>query len=480
MNTLNRRNFVLSTAAAGAALATARPAAAALANDEIHLGMIGCGGRAGEHMNVFGKMAGVKIVGLCDPDQKRMADAKKRFPEADTYTDLRQMLDNKSINAVVIAACNHWHCLAAIWAMQAGKDVYVEKPLSHSQWEGEQTVAAARKYKRVCQVGTQQRSDPMQADIKKFLHQDKALGKILTARVNRYGYRPPIGKNAKPLQIDPSVAYDLWLGPAQDLPIYRDKLQYDWHWVWNTGSGEMGNWGVHVLDDVRNNVFLDKVSVPQRVFGGGGRVAMNDAGETPNVHFVYFDTGSIPVVIGLSNLPANPNTKKSPAHPGPDSGYVVYCEGGRFEGQRGRAVAYDKNGKEIRKFSGNSGGKMHQENFIACVREGSPEKLNADVQIGHHSTGWCNLANIAYQTGSSFSLDAAKQLKQDVWLELLDEMQAHLRANGSDISSTEIKLSPMLEIDVKSERFVGDTAGAANKLLKREYRAPFVVPTIEG
>ncbi|MGN6135569.1 MAG: Gfo/Idh/MocA family protein, partial [Aureliella sp.] len=149
MNTLNRRNFVLSTAAAGAALATARPAAAALANDEIHLGMIGCGGRAGEHMNVFGKMAGVKIVGLCDPDQKRMADAKKRFPEADTYTDLRQMLDNKSINAVVIAACNHWHCLAAIWAMQAGKDVYVEKPCSHNVWEGRQLVRAARKYNRM-------------------------------------------------------------------------------------------------------------------------------------------------------------------------------------------------------------------------------------------------------------------------------------------------------------------------------------------
>ena len=479
MHKLTRRSFVLSTAAAGTALATARPLPAALANDEIHLGMIGCGGRAGEHMGAFSKIPGVKIVGLCDPDEKRMADAKKRFPDADTYTDLRELIDNKSINAVVIAACNHWHCLAAIWAMQAGKDVYVEKPLSHSQWEGEQTVAAARKYKRVCQVGTQQRSDPMQAEIKKFLHEEKSLGKLLTARVNRYGYRGPIGKRDKPLEIDPSVAYDLWLGPAQKLPLYRNQLQYDWHWVWNTGSGEMGNWGVHVLDDLRNNVFLDKVTLPKRIFGGGGRVAMNDAGETPNVHFVYFDTGSIPVVIGLSNLGAQPDSKKSPKHPGPDSGYVVFCEGGRFEGQRGRAAAFDKDGKEIRKFTGNSG-KGHQENFIACVREGNPEKLNTDVLIGHHSTGWCNLANIAYQTGSAYSVEASKQIKDEIWLGLLDEMQAHLRAHDVELASSQIKLSPILEIDVHRERFIGEHAEAANKLLKREYRAPFVVPTIES
>ena len=139
--------------------------------------------------------------------------------------------------------------------MEEGKDVYVEKPLSHSQWEGQQTVNAARRYNRICQVGTQQRSDPMQAEIKKFLHEEKALGEIKTARVNRFGVRGPIGKRSTPLEIDKSVDYDLWLGPAEDKPIFRNKLQYDWHWDFNTGSGEMGNWGVHVLDDLRNNVF---------------------------------------------------------------------------------------------------------------------------------------------------------------------------------------------------------------------------------
>ncbi len=255
-------------------------------------------------MRVFSGMDGVTVAALCDPDAGRVAAAAKSFPKAKQFSDLRELIDDDDIDAVVVATCNHWHCLASIWAMQAGKDVYVEKPLSHSQWEGEQTVKAARKYQRICQVGTQQRSDPMQAEIKKFLHEEQGLGKILSCRVNRYGVRAPIGKRTSPLVIDDSIDYDLWLGPAQDEPIFRDKLQYDWHWDFNTGSGEMGNWGVHVSDDARNNVFLDKVTLPTRIMAAGGRVAWNDAGNTPNVHFVYFDTGEIPTVIGLSNLSA--------------------------------------------------------------------------------------------------------------------------------------------------------------------------------
>jgi predicted dehydrogenase len=451
-----------------------------MANDEVRMGFISCGGRAGEHMNVYGKMAGVKVVGLCDPDANRVASKKKDFPDAKTFADLRELIDDKNIDVVVVATSNHWHCLASIWAMQAGKDVYVEKPLSHSQWEGEQTVAAARKYKRICQVGTQQRSDPMQAEIKKFLHEEKALGKLLHCRVNRYGVRASIGKLDKPLQIDSSVNYELWLGPAQDLPIYRKELQYDWHWNFNTGSGEMGNWGVHVLDDARNNVFQDKVTVPKRIMGGGGRVAWNDDGETPNVHFVYFDTGDVPTVIGLTNLPQTPSDKKTPPVLGPGSGYVVHCEGGRFEGQRGRAIAFDKQGKEIRKFAGNSGNKLHQQNFIDAVRKRDSAMLNTDVLVGHHSTGWCNLANIAYRAGTQYSASMADALSKDVpaWGELLEEMKKHLAAHSVDINSMEIRLSPMLELNQETGKFVGQYAETANKFLKREYRAPYVVPEI--
>jgi hypothetical protein len=474
-----RRDFIRSGLAAGAAFTfPVRSLFAAQANEAINLGFISCGGRGGGLMGSFNKIDGVNVAGLCDPDDERLGSAKNRYPKASTWSDLRGMLDDQGIDAVVIAACNHWHCLAAIWAMQAGKDVYVEKPLSHSQWEGRQTVAAAEKYGKICQVGTQQRSDPMQAEIKKFLHEEKALGNILSARVNRYGIRPSIGKRSTPLPIPDSLDYNLWLGPAQDEPIYRDKLQYDWHWVWNTGSGEMGNWGVHVLDDLRNNVFLDKVSLPRRILGGGGRVVWNDAGETPNVHFVYFDTGSIPVVIGLANISAKPGAKNSPPHPGPGSGYIAYCEGGRLEGQRSRGAAFDTDGKLIKEFRGNSGEGLHQRNFIDAVRQRDASILNSPVGMGHDSTGWCNLANIAFRSGSRFSRAEAEQVQDDSgqWASLVDDMEELLGAHGIDIESAEIKLSPILEVDAKSEKFVGSNADAANRFLKREYRAPFIVP----
>ena len=476
---LSRRHFMASAAAAGAAVTFPSSARSSMAVDEIGIGFISCGGRAGGHMGVFGKMSDVNVTALCDPDEGRLGSAQKRFNKAKGYTDLRKLLEDSSVDAVVVATTNHWHCLASIWAMEAGKDVYVEKPLSHSQWEGEQTVLAARKYNRICQVGTQQRSDPMQAEIKKFLHEDKALGQILHARVNRYGVRGAIGKRDTPLKISDSVNYDLWLGPAQDKPIFRNKLQYDWHWDFNTGSGEMGNWGVHVLDDLRNNVFQDSVRLPQRIFGGGGRVAWNDAGDTPNVHFVGFDTGSIPVVIGLTNLTAGKGGKGSPRHPGPGSGYIAYCEGGRLEGQRGRAAAFDKDGKKIKDFRGNSGG-GHQRNFIDAVRSRNISSLNADVEVGHLSTGWCNLANIAFQAGRPFRMEDSNQLpnQHGIWQDLVKSMQEHLDSHDVAITSDQVKLSPVLTIDPETDRFTGAGADAANAFIKRQYRAPYVVPEI--
>ncbi len=478
-NNINRRSLLGVAAAAGAVWTFPKSAARAMANDEIRLGFVSCGGRAGEHLSAFSSVGGAKVAALCDPDAKRVADRAKNFPDAKKFADVRELLDDQEIDAVVVATCNHWHCLASIWAMQAGKDVYVEKPLSHSQWEGDQTVAAARKYNRICQVGTQQRSDPMQAEIKKFLHEERGLGKILSCRVNRYGVRQPIGKRATPMVVDNWVDYDLWLGPAQDQPIFRDNLQYDWHWDFNTGSGEMGNWGVHVLDDARNNVFLDKVTLPKRIMGGGGRVAWNDAGNTPNVHFVYFDTGEVPTVIGLSNMTAGPGEKGSPKHPGPGSGYIAYCEGGRFEGQRGRGAAYDTAGKKIRDFKGSSG-RLHQQNFIDCVRSRDASKLNTDVEVGNYSTGWCNLANIAFRAGENYSAGAAAELSKDIplWGSLHEEMETHMAAHGVDMSGGQVRLSGMLEFDPAKGHFTGNGAEQANSFIKREYRAPYVVPEI--
>lgn len=475
---LARRQFLSQTALGTVGLACGLRAHAS-ANDEIRLAFLSCGGRANELMGSFSKVPGVKIVGLSDPDSTRVAKAKTRFPDAKTTTDLRKLIEDPNIDAVVVATCNHWHCLAAIWAMQAGKDVYVEKPLSHSQWEGEQTIAAARKYQRICQVGTQQRSDPMQKELKAFLHEQQALGQIQRVQVNRFGVRGPIGKRKDPLPKDPNVDYDLWLGPAADRPVFRNAWHYDWHWDWNTGSGEMGNWGVHVLDDVRNVVFRDSVQVPRRILGGGGRMVWNDAGQSPNVHAVAFDTGSIPVVIGLSNLPDAPDGKKSPDFPGPGSGYVVYCQAGRLEGQRGSAKAYDLDGKLIKEFKGN-GGSSHQANFIEGVRTRKAELLNADVQVGHDSTGWCNFANICYQAGDSSHIEDKAESARDFpgWQKLIEQMVSHLNAHQIDPEDQAIRMSHWMELDPKTGRFVGDYAQQGNALIRREYRSGYAVEEI--
>jgi predicted dehydrogenase len=475
-----RRAFLQGGFAASAALALpGRALRAASANDQINVGLIGCGNRGGQVAAMFQKLQGVKITGLCDPDAERVAALKKIYPQAKSWADLRELIDNPGIDAVIVATCNHWHALAAIWAMRAGKDVYVEKPLANTHWEGQQVVAAAKKWDRICQVGTQQRSDPMQAEIKKFLHEDQALGNVLSARVNRFGVRESIGKRTTPLEIPKTVNYDLWLGPAQDVPIYRNNLHYDWHWVWNTGSGEMGNWGVHVLDDLRNNVFRDQIAMPTKIFGGGGRLAWNDAGDSPNLHFAHFEAGGIPVLTALCNLPAAPGSEKSPQRPGPGSGYIAYCEGGRLEGQRGSAVAFDKQGKVIKKFSGPGGNDLHQQNFIDAVRRRDPKMLMSSAEVGLYSTAWCHLANIACLVGDPRPADELGQITAGSVeaQELLGDFEQILAANK--VSAQEkFRISPKLEFDPASEQFVGAHAEEANRLLTRQFRAPFVVPEI--
>ncbi|MDG2122383.1 MAG: Gfo/Idh/MocA family oxidoreductase, partial [Verrucomicrobiales bacterium] len=241
------------------------------ANDRINMGSIGLGGRGTGSTNNFSKINGVGVTHLCDASQKNMDRAGQQHAEAKKSQDMRKLLEDKDVDAVIISTCNHWHALAAIWACQAGKDAYVEKPVSHNIWEGRKIVDAARKYGRIVQGGTQQRSDKLQAQIKEGL--DAGLvGKAKYVRCNRYGMRGSIGKRETPLTPPEDVDYDLWLGPAKDQPIYRERFHYDWHWNFNTGNGELGNWGPHLLDDLRNVVFRDKIALPKRVIAGGGRL----------------------------------------------------------------------------------------------------------------------------------------------------------------------------------------------------------------
>lgn len=490
-HSLDRRTFLKSTTAAAATVgivgvhsSTSVAAGSVSPNEKIGIGLIGAGGRGSGLARGFAKRPLSKLVAVADPDSSRAGNVAKQHG-AEAYTDLRKMLENPAVDAVVVATCNHWHCLASIWAMQAGKDVYVEKPLSHNQWEGRQVVNAAKKYGRIVQLGTQQRSDPMQADIKKFLHQDKALGAIRYAQANRLGPRGAIGKRPEQTIIPNTVDYNLWLGPAAKEEIYRNRLHYDWHWDYNTGSGEMGNWGVHVLDDVRNVVYQDKVRTPKQIFSVGGRLGWDDAGNTPNVHYVYFDTGMFPTFIALSNLPQKPGDKKSwmtkglRGVEGPSTGYIVACEGGYYMGWRGGGRAVDLNGKEIRKFKGKSHGNSHQDNFLECVKSRKSSDLNAEIQIGHDSTGWCNLANVAHRAGGKFSTGKArKAVNLETWPELLNEMRKQLSGYGIKGATKQLSMSPILTHDPETEMFTGEGAEMANALNKREGHGDFKVPEI--
>jgi predicted dehydrogenase len=483
---MDRRSFVFGVAAVGLTSTALAKSTWVSANDEVRVAILGAGWRGGQLAEAFSKANGCKLVAFADPDQTLSNDLAAKY-SVTAHSDLRKVLDDPNVDAIVVSTCNHWHCLATIWALEAGKDVYVEKPLSHTQWEGRQVVNAAAKSDRIVAFGTQQRSDPMQAEAKQFLHEQKAIGEIKYVQANRLGTRATVGKRTTPLELPKTIDYDLWLGPAADQPIMRDKLHYDWHWDFNTGGGEMGNWGVHILDDIRNVAYLDSVTTPKSVVAAGGRVAWNDAANSPNVHFALFETETFPTMITISNLrkdPAQPAGKKNawsvkagmPVD-GPPSGYVIACEGGYYFGRRQKGRAVDLEGKTIREFKGGDIVPLHVQNFVDAVRARDATMLNAPVEMGHHSTGWANLANVAFHSGAAYNKDqlsSAASLK--AWPLLIDEMEKQLEPFG--IKTDQLISSPVLSHDSNTEQFVGENAELANQFLKRTYRDKFVVPEV--
>jgi len=471
-----RRSFIGTTALSLSALSATRVLGS---NERIRVGSIGLGGRGMGSANWFSKIKNVEVSSLCDVEQDALDQAHKAFPNAKTNRDMRRLLEDKDIDAVVISTCNHWHVLAAIWACQAGKDVYVEKPISHNIWEGRKLVEAARKYNRVVQGGTQQRSDSFQAELRDYLHSGE-LGKIKYVRCNRYGLRQSIGKRDTPLTPPPTTDYNLWLGPAQDLPIYREKLHYDWHWNWNTGNGELGNWGPHILDDLRNVVFRDKIALPKRVLAAGGRLGWHDAGETPNTHFVYMDTGDVPVIVDVHNLPRKKGLRGGDvyARRRTNGFLVVECENGYYAGGRAGGSAYDADGKQIKRFRGDGGG-AHAENFINGMRSRKRSDLNADIEQVHYSSAWCHLGNISWRLGRAYNRHETEESIKGFqpWNDVINDFHTHLDANEIDPSTEDIRLGAVLDIDAERETFVGKSATTpALKLLRRDYRSGFVVP----
>jgi len=482
MSKLSRRDFMKSTMAAGAAMAMLSPNSRVRgANNDIRVAVVGTGGQGGNHIGYFHKLPGVRVVALCDADrehvEKRASAFEKKYKQkVKTYIDVRELLEDKSIDAITSATPNHWHSLVTIWACQAGKDVYIEKPVSHEIWEGRKMVEAARKYDRIVQTGTQRRSAESYIQAYDFVKAGK-LGAIKWAR--GFCYKPRFRGNGivngtnGPKPVPESVDYNLWCGPADMEPLRREELHYKWHWVWNTGNGDLGNQGIHEMDLSR--WALGDPKLAPRVCSIGGRFAVNDAGETANTQIVFLDYKPAPLIFEVQGLPRKKGDTAMDNYRGTRIGVVVQCGDGYFAAGEGGGWAYDNNGKRIKQFTGSGG--THHQNFIDAVRSHKVSDLNADIEKGHFSSALCHMGNISYRLGKKMSVSEARScINNDDLMDSFDRMVEHLKANEVDLEKEPITMGPMLTMDPRTEKFVGEYSDWANMYVKRNYREPFVVP----
>ena len=423
---VNRRTFMASAGAGAAALAVhGRSSRAAGPNDRIRLAVIGINGRGVAHIDAFAQRKDVDLATLCDIDTRlfdlRVKHALLRSGRTPTTVqDLRRVFDDKNIDAVSIATPNHWHALAAVWACQAGKDVYVEKPVSHTFIEGRKIVEAARKYGRIVQAGTQNRSI---SGVIEAVAQLRAgvIGEIYMAKGLCYKPRGSIGH--KPDGKAPAgVDYNIWLGPAAERPFNPNRFHYEWHWNWDYGNGDLGNQGIHQMDVARWG--LGKDEWPTKIESSGGRYGYSDDGQTPNTQMCTFKYDNCLLQFEVRGLPTN-------ADAGIKIGNIFYGSKG-YMTVNGSSWATFLGHKSEPGPSGRENSGDHFGNFIAAVKSRKQEDLHADILECHRSSALCHLGNIAYQTGRA------------------------------------------LEFDPKAETFGNDQA--ANALLSRDYRAPFTMP----
>jgi predicted dehydrogenase len=481
MSHLSRRQFLENSMFATAAAALAGKTSRAFAADEqsgekLRVAVVGVNGRGGSHISGFGDRKDCEIAAIVDADEvvgnRKADDIEKRFGKRpEVYLDMRKCFEDKSIHIVSIATPNHWHALSAIWAIQAGKDVYVEKPVSHNVSEGRRIVEAARKYNRIVQTGTQSRSNPGMREAIEFMHKG-GIGEVKLARGLCYKPRGSIGPRGN-YDIPASIDYDLWSGPAQMHPLTRPKLHYDWHWQWDYGNGDLGNQGIHQMDISRWG--LNEMDLGESVLSYGGRFGYVDAGETANtqVSIHEYKSGKR-LVFEVRGLKTD---KLMDAAVGVifygSDGYLVMPS---YNG----GVIYDKDGTKTGKQFSGGGDNHHFANFVKAVRSRKHEDLNADILEGHLSSALCHVANVSYRLGSPVTANDIKtNLAGDTEaLETLDRFQQHLLENKVSPESTKITLGPKLILAGKEE-FSGPRAAEANKFLTREYRAPYVVPPTE-
>jgi predicted dehydrogenase len=452
---LTRRDFITRSTLATAGMTTIGPLAFSSnkvmrnsigANERINMAVIGIRSQGTYHIKSLAGMENVRIKTLCDVDEKLYPDRVKIAEELQgfrpgTEYDIRRVLDDPDIDAVTIATPNHWHALATIWACQAGKHVYCEKPASYNIWEGRKMVDAARKYNRIVQIGFQNRSRYNTNAAMKFLHEG-GIGEIYMARGLCFKPRDNIG-NPSNQPVPEGLHYDLWLGPAQIRPFNPNYVHYNWHWHWAFGNGDTGNQGPHQFDIARWG--LNKEEAPIKVASMGGYFVFDSTQETPNTQssiFQYAD-GTI-----LEFETRGLLTNGEFGQPGTTIGNFFYGSkgvmqidpGGNWKTYFGRDYkpgpssegTSEEEYDAMNLIGTGSGG--HYANFIAAVRSGKREDLTCDIEVGHRSTILAHMANISYRLGRELMFDGL------------------------------------------SERFVDDEE--ANELLSRNYREPFVVPKL--
>jgi predicted dehydrogenase len=476
--------------------ADSNPNSDVAANDKIGVAIIGAGGRSGDHIRYFVKDKRTRILYVCDPDSSRVA---KRCDEIEKQSghrpqgiaDFRKSLDDKNVTVVSGSTTNHWHALASILSLQAGKHVYMEKPLTHNIHEGKAIVAAVKKYQRVFQTGTQCRSAKNVQDAVKAV-QNGEIGDVKFARGICYKRRKAIGKHGE-YPIPEGINYDLWSGPAQIKPLTRKNFHYDWHWQRYYGNGDLGNQGPHQTDIAR--WFLGIERFPNAVISYGGRLGYDvemksdeyvDAGDVANTEVSIFDYGNKTIVFETRGLATAPICIPNSTTAGTLVGVIVYgtkgfaLQGFSLKGQTyGHSAIFDPEGNLIKEFKSADN---HYANFVNAVIKNDPSIVTADARCGALSAAISHLGNISYYLNETkkisvgeLSAELKKIKTDDDNEETLNRTVAHLKSNKVDLDKTPLSLGAYLKIDVENETFTNNES--ANQLLSRDYRKGYEVPT---
>jgi predicted dehydrogenase len=492
MNRSTRRTFLKRTLAAAATITIAGTKASGRvlgANDAIRIGVAGLNGRGKDHVVGFAGLPDVQITHLIDPDRRVFAggikDKKDNTTKSvvdyvrdkcgtapKTVQDVRHALADRNLDAITIATPNHWHALMTIWACDAGKDVYVEKPCCHNLVEGHMAAAYARRHERMVQHGTQNRSNANWAKVAAIIQSGK-LGKLLVSRGLCYKTRGPIGTKspeAAPADLD----FNLWLGPAADRPFHRNLVHYNWHWFWDFGNGDIGNQGVHQMDIAR--WMIPKARYPRSVISLGGRFGYTDQGETPNTQIAIFDYGPTKLIFEVRGLPTD-------GYEGEKVGNTLHLEEGTILSNDGGKIRFIPKGKttpeplpdfgveiDMKRYQGG-----HYANFISAVRSRRVDDLTAEVYEGFYSSALCLLANASYRVGEMVPFNQKTKAfgdDKDAY-EAFARTEEHLAKNKVPLDGHTYRLGRKLKYNSDLDN-VSDPE--ARQHLSGKYRKGFELP----